>query len=79
MLGNPFIVNIDNSSLFHILKSPDRIIIEKTGPVSRVLLELQEFTFEPVLVKTGDITHILADMISRGTYLKVQKVMRKIS
>ena len=77
LLGNPFIVKIDNSSLYHILKSPDRIIIEKTGPVSRVLLELQEFTFEPVLVRTDDISHVLADMISRGTYLKVQKVTAK--
>ena len=77
LLGAEFIIKIDNSSLYHILKSPENFIIEKTGPVSRILLDLQEYKYIPLLVKTDDISHILADMISRGKYLKIEKVTAK--
>lgn len=77
LLGTEFIIKIDNSSLYHILKSPQNFIIDKTGPVSRVLLQLQEYSFEPILVKTDDVSHVLADMISRGKYLRIEKVTAK--
>ena len=74
LLGNEFIIKIDNSSIYHILNSPNKILVQKTGPVSRILLQLQEFSFTAILVKTDDISHVLVDMLSRGNYLKVQKV-----
>ena len=77
LLGRTFIIKVDNSSIFHMLKNPGHFIIEKTGPVSRILLQMQEYTFEPILVKTDDTSHFLADMISRGKYMKVDKVTAK--
>jgi hypothetical protein len=77
LLGRTFIIKVDNSSIFHMLKNAGHVIIEKTGPVSRILLQMQEYTFEPILVKTDDTSHFLADMISREKYMKVDKVTAK--
>ena len=77
LLGTEFILKVDNSSLFHMLKSPQNFLIDKTGPVSRILLEMQEFYFTPVLVKTDETSHVIADLISRGKYMKVGRITAK--
>ena len=65
LIGHKFLLRVDNSSVYHILRNPQSVWYSKPGPVVRLLTRLANFSFEVEHNKGVADNFKLADLLSR--------------